>query len=69
MTRDEALDRIRLEFLEMPDLKLTLPQMRRLCDLPPDVCESAVDALLTMGFLRLSDSGRFLLASQGRLVS
>jgi hypothetical protein len=53
----------------MPDLKLTMPQMRRLCDLPPDVCESAVDALVSMGFLQHSGSGRFLLASQARPVS
>jgi len=69
MTCDEALDRIRLEYLEIPDLKLTMPQMRRLCDLPPDVCESAVGTLVGMGFLQLSDSGRFLLASQVRPVS
>ena len=69
MTRDEALDRIRLEYREMPDLKLTMPQMRRLCDLPPDVCKSAVDALVSTGFLQLSASGRFLLASQERVVN
>jgi hypothetical protein len=48
----------------MPDLRLTMPQMRRLRDLPPDVCTSAVEALLSMGFLQMSESGRFLLASE-----
>jgi DNA-binding IclR family transcriptional regulator len=62
MTPDEAANRIRLEYLEMPDLKLTLPQVRRLCDLPQDACESAVEALLSAGFLQQSGSGRFLLA-------
>jgi hypothetical protein len=31
--------------------------------LPSDVCESAINALLSTGFLRLSDTGRFLLAA------
>jgi DNA-binding IclR family transcriptional regulator len=61
LTPDEPADRIRLEYLEMPDLKLTLPQVRRLCDLPQDACESAVEALLSVGFLQQSDTGRFLL--------
>jgi hypothetical protein len=65
MTPDEAADRIRLEYLEMPDLKLTLSQVRRLCDLPQDACESGVEALLSAGFLQQSDSGRFLLAPSG----
>ena len=57
MTYDEALDRIRLEYLKMPDLKLTLPQVRRLCDVPQDACESAVKALLMSGFLQRASNG------------
>ena len=46
-----AFTRIQIEYIEMPDLKLTLAQIRRLCDLPQDLCERAVAALLQVGFL------------------
>ena len=46
-----AFTRIQIEFIEMPDLKLTLAQVRRLCDLPQDLCEAAMAALLEVGFL------------------
>ncbi len=41
----------------MPDLKLTLPQVRRLCDVPEDVCGDAVQTLLDAGVLRRTDKG------------
>jgi len=41
-----AFTRIQVEYIEMPDLKLTLAQIRRLCDLPEELCEPAVAALL-----------------------
>ena len=64
MTSDEALDRIRREYQEMPDLSLTLPQVRRLCDLPQGLCETAVNELLSLGFLQQARNGRYLLATQ-----
>jgi hypothetical protein len=64
MTCDEALERIQQEYREMPDLKLTLPQVRRLCDLPQDLCEIAINTLLNIGFLKQVESGRLLLATQ-----
>jgi hypothetical protein len=64
MTCDEALERIRHEYREMPDLKLTLPQVRRLCDLPQGICESAVNTLLGSGFLQRATSGNLFLARQ-----
>ena len=64
MTGEEALARIRLEYLEMPDLKLTLPQVGRLCDLPLDACESAINALVERGFLQPAGHGCFILALQ-----
>ena len=52
--------RIQIEYIEMPDLKLTLPQLRRLCALPLDVCEAAVAELVRSGFLRKTGEGSFL---------
>jgi hypothetical protein len=55
-----ARTRIQIEYIEMPDLKLTLPQLRRLCALPLDVCDAAVAELLTSGFLWRTTKGMLL---------
>jgi hypothetical protein len=54
------LDRIRGEYLEMPGLRLTIPQALRLWGLPPDVCEYALARLVEDGFLRQTVDGRFV---------
>ena len=61
-----ARTRIQIEFIEMPDLKLTLAQLSRLCDLPRDICEGAVASLLKAGFLSQSGDGRLLRGGLGR---
>jgi hypothetical protein len=48
---DEALLRIRVEYLEMPDLKLTGQQARRLWNLSQHVCDEALANLVRTGFL------------------
>ena len=50
----EALNRIKSEFEEMPGLKLTAEQVNRLCNIPKDVCEPALQALTRSGFLQVS---------------
>jgi hypothetical protein len=53
----ETLIRIQTEFVEMPELKVTLPQAQRLWALPRDVCEAALNALIETKFLvRTPDS-------------
>jgi hypothetical protein len=61
-----AFTRIQVEYIEMPDLKLTLTQIRRLCDLPEELCEAAVSALLQAGFLWRAPDGRFVRRALGR---
>jgi hypothetical protein len=61
-----AFTRIQVEYIEMPDLKLTLTQIRRLCDLPEELCEGAVAALLQVGFLWRAPDGRFVRRALGR---
>jgi hypothetical protein len=61
-----AFTRIQVEYIEMPDLKLTLAQIRRLCDLPEDLCEPAVAALLQAGFLWRAPDGKFVRRALGR---
>ena len=60
LTPLRARMRIQIEYIEMPDLKLTVAQLRRLCALPPDVCETAVADLVRSGFLWKTGEGTFL---------
>jgi hypothetical protein len=60
LTPLRARMRIQIEYIEMPDLKLTLAQLRRLCALPPDVCDAAVADLVRSGFLWKTGEGTFL---------
>jgi hypothetical protein len=46
-----ALVAIQAEFVEMPGLKLTLPQVSRLCEIPALVCQTAMGTLVATGFL------------------
>ena len=62
-----AFTRIQIEYIEMPDLKLSLEQIRRLCDLPDDLCQPAVAALQEVGFLWRAPDGRFVRRALGRV--
>jgi len=59
LTTHAACMRIRTEYIEMPDLKLTLSQVRRLCGLRPEVCDAAVRSLVVSGFLWETADGSF----------
>jgi hypothetical protein len=56
----EALLRIRTEYVEMPDLKLTTRQAQRLWNLPPDVCDAALTVLVGEGFLARTANGAYV---------
>jgi hypothetical protein len=58
--------RIRAEFNEMPGLRLTSAQVRRLCALDGTVCERALAELQREGFLRLDNRGLFMRAAVAR---
>jgi hypothetical protein len=55
-----ALTAIQAEFVEMPGLRLTLLQVARLCEVPPDVCQTAVGTLVATGFLIETRVGTFV---------
>ena len=59
-TLDELQLLIRMEYDEMPDLKLTLAQARRLWAVPLDLCDAALGMLVTAGFLFRTRDGSFL---------
>jgi hypothetical protein len=56
----DALLRIRTEYVEMPDLKLTGRQVQRLWNLSQEVCEAALALLLREGFLAQTANGRYV---------
>ncbi len=68
MTTYAACERIQTEYIEMPDLKLTVAQVRRLCGLRADVCEAAVRVLIANGFLCRAANGALLRARRDAIV-
>jgi hypothetical protein len=58
----EWLARIRAEYLEMPGLQLTAPQMWRLWRLDKTTCDAVVEALVEDGFLIANGHGAYRLA-------
>ena len=51
-TIEDWLQLIRGEYLEIPGLRLTKPQVQRLWGLDPVMCEALLAALVDVGFLR-----------------
>jgi hypothetical protein len=51
MTFATLVDRVRLDFVEMPEMELTLPQAVRLWSLGMDDCRYVIDSLVDAGFL------------------
>ena len=50
---------VRDEYLEMPGLCLTVPQIQRLWGFDPSVCESVLAELVSTGFLRCTPGGEY----------
>jgi hypothetical protein len=58
-TRD-VLRRVEGEFLEMPGLRLTEPQARRLWNLDAAACSALLGALVDANFLYKTSDGAFM---------
>ncbi len=56
----EVMQRIRGEFLEMPGLRLTLAQARRLWRLDETACKAVLGALVDARFLARTRDGAFI---------
>jgi len=61
---EELCSVVRAEYLEMPGLRLTKPQVQRLWNLDPQMCETVVSDLVSMGFLRHTPDGGYVLAAR-----
>ncbi len=57
---DEVLRRVQGEFLEMPGLRLTEPQARRLWGLDRDACSALLTVLVDANFLFRTRDGAFM---------
>jgi hypothetical protein len=44
--REQILERLRAEYREMPDMRLKLKQVRRLCGIEQPLCNLALEALV-----------------------
>jgi hypothetical protein len=60
---EEALRRIRGEYLEMPGLRLTTAQAQRLWNLDPRTCEELLGSLVASRFLAKTRDGSFVRAA------
>jgi hypothetical protein len=61
-TMSELLTRIRGEYHEMPGLRLTSDQARRLWGLEPRLCETLLSTLVAGGFLAITKDGAYVWA-------
>lgn len=59
---DDALRRVKGEYLEMPGLRLTPAQARRLWGLDPAACDALLGALVDTKFLYRTRDGAFMRA-------
>lgn len=62
----DLLQRIQGEFLEMPGLRLTEPQARRLWNIDATSCSSIVSLLIEGGFLFRTPDGSFMHVEQAK---
>jgi hypothetical protein len=63
---EEALRRVRGEFLEMPGLRLTEAQAGRLWNIDPAACRALLTALVDTNFLFRTRDGAFMRLESSR---
>jgi len=56
----DAVQLIQMEYLEMPDLRLTFWQAQRLWNLSTELCERALTFLMNAGFLVCTETGGYI---------
>jgi hypothetical protein len=66
--RHLLLSRIRAEYLEMPGLRLTVPQAERLCGGDEPTCAAVLDMLVEQRFLRRRPDGSYTRLTGGPQV-
>lgn len=69
MPHDAILARIRADYMEMPGLRLTLEQARRLCGVERALCQRVLDRLVEMKFLWVTPNGTYARVTDGADIS
>jgi hypothetical protein len=64
LAASELVRRVRAEFMEMPGLRLNLPQAQRLWGLEAPRCQAVLDSLVEKGVLALTGRVYSLRGSQ-----
>ena len=65
MPHNLLLQRIRAEYLEMPGLRLTVEQARRLCGVERAACQRVLDMLVERKFLCVKPDGAYARLTDG----
>ena len=65
MPHNAMLTRVRAEYLEMPGLRLTLEQARRLCGVERALCQMVLDVLVDEKFLCVRADGAYARVTDG----
>jgi hypothetical protein len=65
--REQGLERIRAEYLEMPGMRLKLEQVQRLCGIERSICEVVLDSLVEAKFLCVRSDGRYARLADGEV--
>ena len=68
-TIHDVMQRIRAEYLEMPGLRLSADQVRRLCGIEEQQCQLVLDALVAAKFLCVKSDGHYARSTDGQWVS
>jgi hypothetical protein len=68
-TIEDALNRLRAEFLEMPGMRLKPEQVQRLFGVEQGLCRTLLDSLVDDKFLRVTADGRYARATDGEMFS
>src|SRR5262245_16474455 len=64
-TVDDARERVRAEYLEMPGLHLTIDQVQRLCGIERRTCTTVLEGLVEERFLCVKPNGAYARAWDG----
>jgi len=68
MQHEALTERIQAEFIEMPGLRLTVEQTRRLCGVERTLCQVILDELVDTHFLHANADGTYARLTEGRSV-
>jgi uncharacterized protein with von Willebrand factor type A (vWA) domain len=69
VSKDEMLRRIHQDYLELPDVRLSLTQAQRVWQLDERTCAELLESLIESGLLHRSHDGTYGLSPRGVLES